>query len=253
MRHVDDLMVCYAPTVNSYKRYVDGSWAPTRIAWSRDNRTAGFRVVGAGPSLRIENRIPGADCNPYLAFAASIAAGVAGIEHDLDPPPSSEVTSTRLAICRASHAPSNTRPMRSLRARSRRAALGDDVVDHYAHFHRVEVAAFHDAVTGLGAAPLLREDLTMTRLEGKVAVITGTAAGIGRASAVRFAEEGASIVGADFATDANAETAQLVQDAGGKDGVHDRRRHRQVTRSRRCSRWPSRSSDESTWCSTTPV
>ena len=68
-------MVFYAPTVNSYKRYVDGSWAPTRMAWSMDNRTAGFRVVGSGQSLRIECRIPGADCNPYLALAASLASG----------------------------------------------------------------------------------------------------------------------------------------------------------------------------------
>ena len=73
--HVPDVMVFYAPTVNSYKRYVDGSWAPTRMAWSIDNRTAGFRVVGSGQSLRIECRIPGADCNPYLALAASLASG----------------------------------------------------------------------------------------------------------------------------------------------------------------------------------
>ncbi|MFP6762036.1 MAG: glutamine synthetase family protein, partial [Planctomycetaceae bacterium] len=64
MAHTSEMMVCYAPTVNSYKRYQSGSWAPTRIAWSRDNRTAGFRVVGQGDSLRIECRIPGADCNP---------------------------------------------------------------------------------------------------------------------------------------------------------------------------------------------
>jgi len=70
-----EVMVFYAPTVNSYKRFVDASWAPTRLAWSRDNRTGGFRVVGDGDSLRIECRIPGADCNPYLAFAASLASG----------------------------------------------------------------------------------------------------------------------------------------------------------------------------------
>src|SRR3989454_3780405 len=67
--HVPDVMVFYAPTINSYKRYVDASWAPTRLAWSYDNRTAGFRVVGNGESLRIECRLPGADCNPYLALA----------------------------------------------------------------------------------------------------------------------------------------------------------------------------------------
>ena len=76
-----------APTVNSYKRFVDGSWAPTRVAWSYDNRTAGFRLVGHDQSLRIECRIPGADCNPYLALAALLACGRAGIEQRIDPPP----------------------------------------------------------------------------------------------------------------------------------------------------------------------
>ena len=80
MARAADFMACYAPTINSYKRYVDGSWAPTRIAWSQDNRTAGFRVVGEGPSLRIECRIPGADCNPYLAFATMLRAGLDGIQ-----------------------------------------------------------------------------------------------------------------------------------------------------------------------------
>ena len=81
-----DVMVFYAPTVNSYKRYVDGSWAPTRLAWSHDNRTAGFRVVGEGNGLRIECRIPGADCNPYLAFAAALASGLDGIGKRIEPP-----------------------------------------------------------------------------------------------------------------------------------------------------------------------
>ena len=84
--HVPDVMPFYAPTINSYKRYTDGSWAPTRLAWSYDNRTAGFRIVGSGNSLRIECRIPGADCNPYLAFAASLASGLDGIKHKIDPP-----------------------------------------------------------------------------------------------------------------------------------------------------------------------
>ena len=79
-------MPFFAPTINSYKRYVEGSWAPTRLAWCRDNRTAGFRVVGSGPALRIENRIPGADANVYLAFAAMIAAGMEGIKQELQPP-----------------------------------------------------------------------------------------------------------------------------------------------------------------------
>ena len=147
MRHVNDFMVCYAPTINSYKRYVDGSWAPTRIAWSRDNRTAGFRVVGSGPSLRIENRIPGADCNPYLAFAATIASGLAGIEQRIEPP---DVFAGD--VYQAEHLPHVPRSLEhatehfstSIAARS---AFGDEVVDHYTQFHRVEVEAHRSAVS----------------------------------------------------------------------------------------------------------
>lgn len=76
---------CWAPYVNSYKRYQSGSWAPTAIGWGRDNRTLGLRVVGHGPGMRVESRIPGADCNPYLALAATIAGGLHGIEAELDP------------------------------------------------------------------------------------------------------------------------------------------------------------------------
>ena len=87
MQHLRDFMVFYAPTINSYKRYQDQSWAPTGLAWSDDNRTTGFRIVGSGPSLRIECRIPGADVNPYLAFAAALASGLDGIENQIEPPP----------------------------------------------------------------------------------------------------------------------------------------------------------------------
>src|SRR3954469_23071584 len=86
LARVPDVMALLAPTVNSYKRYVDSSWAPTRLAWSVDNRTAGFRVVGSGQSLRIECRIPGADCNPYLALAGILAAGLDGIASRTAPP-----------------------------------------------------------------------------------------------------------------------------------------------------------------------
>ena len=147
MAHVNDFMVCYAPTINSYKRYVDGSWAPTRIAWSKDNRTAGFRIVGSGQSLRIECRIPGADCNPYLAYAATIASGLAGIESQIEPPECFEGD--------AYQAQSLPRVARSLEqavdafasSNVARRAFGDDVVDHYAHFHRVEVDSFAASVT----------------------------------------------------------------------------------------------------------
>ena len=84
------LAIFLAPTINSYKRYAAGSWAPTTLAWGQDNRTCGFRVVGHGPSKRVETRIPGGDVNPYLAFAAIIAAGLHGIEVELEPPPALE-------------------------------------------------------------------------------------------------------------------------------------------------------------------
>ncbi len=79
-----ELAWCAAPTVNSYRRYVPGSWAPTAVVWGEDNRTCGFRVVGTGPGRRVESRVPGADVNPYLALAAAVAGGLYGIDHELD-------------------------------------------------------------------------------------------------------------------------------------------------------------------------
>ncbi len=142
-----DFMVFYAPTVNSYKRYRAGSWAPTRLSWARDNRTAAFRVVGREESLRIECRIPGADCNPYLCFAAAIASGLEGIERRLEPPPPYSGDSYR-----AADLPSLPRTLEEATERFAssafvREALGDDVVEHYAHFYRTEQEAFHAAVT----------------------------------------------------------------------------------------------------------
>lgn len=143
VRHTNEFTVAYAPTVNSYKRFVDESWAPTRIGWSGDNRTAGFRVVGSGAGRRIENRIPGADCNPYLAYAGSLASGIAGIEQDLTLP---EPTSGDV------YSSDRERVAATLRdavdafdaGATSRSAFGDEVVDHYVHFHRTEVAR-HDA------------------------------------------------------------------------------------------------------------
>jgi glutamine synthetase len=147
MKHVPDLMVFYAPTVNSYKRFQDGSWAPTRLAWSYDNRTAGFRVVGRGQSLRIECRIPGADCNPYLAFAASLASGLDGIENKIEPPPIFE--GDVYAAQHLPRVPYSLREATNLFAESNFAAdtFGKDVVEHYTHFLRVEQQAFDLAVT----------------------------------------------------------------------------------------------------------
>jgi glutamine synthetase len=145
--HARELMVFYAPTVNSYKRYVDASWAPTRLAWSYDNRTAGFRVVGSGNALRIECRVPGADCNPYLAFAASLASGLDGIRNHLEPPECfvGDVYAARdLPRVPASLNDANERFKASTFAR---ATFGDEVVEHYAHFFQSEQKAYDKAVT----------------------------------------------------------------------------------------------------------
>jgi glutamine synthetase len=147
MAHVPDVMVFYAPTINSYKRYVDFSWAPTRIAWSYDNRTAGFRVVGHGSGLRIECRIPGADCNPYLAYAAALASGLDGIANQTEPPPIFDGD-----IYSAQHLPRVPYTLEQavdLFAKSAFAkrAFGEDVVEHYAHFYRTEVDSFNRWVT----------------------------------------------------------------------------------------------------------
>lgn len=145
--HVPEFMACYAPTVNSYKRYQAGSWAPTSMAWSYDNRTAGFRVVGKGQSLRIECRIPGADCNPYLAYAAALASGMDGIRNQIEPPAIFQgdvYTAKGLP-----QVPRTLRDATDLFSGSDfvKQAFGPEVVDHYTHFWRVEQSAFDNYVT----------------------------------------------------------------------------------------------------------
>jgi glutamine synthetase len=147
MAHVPDVMPFYAPTVNSYKRYVDASWAPTRLAWSYDNRTGGFRVVGHDQSLRIECRIPGADCNPYLAFAASLASGLDGIANQIEPPDCfvGDIYAAR-HLPRVPYTLAEAADKFAASDFAKRA-FGADVVEHYAHFFRTEQAAFNAAVT----------------------------------------------------------------------------------------------------------
>jgi glutamine synthetase len=147
MKYTPDMMVFYAPTINSYKRFVHSSWAPTQIAWSYDNRTAGFRVVGEDQSLRIEFRIPGADCNIYLAFAAAVASGLQGVKDKLPLPP--------MLNGNIYNAEDSTPIPRTLKeavelfekSTFAREAFGDDVVNHYATFYRHEQTAFDEAVT----------------------------------------------------------------------------------------------------------
>jgi glutamine synthetase len=135
-----------APNINSYKRYAAGSWAPTTLAWGRDNRTCGFRIVGHGSSQRVETRIPGGDVNPYLAFAALIAAGLHGIEQGLELPAALEGNAYESD---AERFPSTLREaIAALESGTvARAALGDEVVDHYLNYGRTEQRLFDQVVT----------------------------------------------------------------------------------------------------------
>jgi glutamine synthetase len=147
MKYSPELCCFYAPTINSYKRFQPASWAPTKMAWAVDNRTTGFRVVGRGNSLRIENRMPGADANPYLAFAAMLAAGMAGVEERLDCGP--EYSGNAYVDPKLAALPRTLRDAAALLEKSRLAprALGEAVVEFYIHTARLEVHAFDDAVT----------------------------------------------------------------------------------------------------------
>jgi glutamine synthetase len=145
--HAAELMVCFAPTVNSYKRYRSGSWAPTGLAWAIDNRTAGFRALGEGAAARIEFRVPGADCNPYLAYAAALAAGLDGIERRTEPPPVLEGDAYAAGGVPALPASLAEATDRFEHGDFARSVFGPDVVEHYTRFFRVEQEAFDRAVT----------------------------------------------------------------------------------------------------------
>jgi glutamine synthetase len=146
VRHAPAAMPFWAPNVNSYRRFRAGTFAPTGFAWSSDNRTAGFRVVGQGPALRFECRIPGADANPYLAFAALIAGGLAGLEaqEPLGPIHRGDAYTAGTAPVPGSLGEA----VAALEASPAfAAALGPDVVAHYARYARGEIAAFEAVVT----------------------------------------------------------------------------------------------------------
>jgi glutamine synthetase len=147
IKYSPELCLFFAPTINSYKRYQPASWAPTRMAWATDNRTVGFRVVGEDNSFRIENRMPGADANPYLAFAAMLAAGIAGIEEDLDC--GTEYTGNAYTDPKLARLPASLRDAADLFASSKlaRSAFGESVVDFYVRHARLELEAFANAVT----------------------------------------------------------------------------------------------------------
>jgi glutamine synthetase len=148
IKYAKDITLFLAPYINSYKRFMAGTFAPTKTVWSRDNRTAGFRLCGEGTKgIRIECRIGGADLNPYLAFAALLAAGLAGIEEKLDlgAPFSGDAYGGK----RLPEVPKTLRDAVQALDRSRfmRQAFGDDVVDHYVHAGRWEQAEYDRRIT----------------------------------------------------------------------------------------------------------
>jgi glutamine synthetase len=141
-----ELTLFFAPNINSYKRFVEGSFAPTAVAWGLDNRTCSLRVVGHGHSMRVENRVPGGDVNQYLAVAALIAGGLHGMENELELEPLLEGNAYGSAAPRV---PASLREAAELFGGSAiaRAAFGDDVVEHYLNNAAIEVAAYEAAVT----------------------------------------------------------------------------------------------------------
>ncbi len=143
---MEELTYFFAPNINSYKRFVEGSFAPTGIAWGLDNRTCSLRVVGHGESLRLENRVPGADVNPYLAVSALIAAGLHGVENELPLEPAFEGNAYNSDVA---HVPHTLRDAADKFGASEltRKVFGDEVVDHYVNAARVELDAFDAAVT----------------------------------------------------------------------------------------------------------
>jgi glutamine synthetase len=141
-----ELTLLFAPQINSYKRYVPGMFAPTAVAWGQDNRTCAMRVIGHGQGFHIENRLPGADVNPYLAVAAMIAAGLHGLDSGLALEPATKGSAYEGDRQRVPH---TMRAAADLFAGSKvaRNAFSDEVVDHYAHRAEIELAAFESSVT----------------------------------------------------------------------------------------------------------
>lgn len=141
-----EFTLLYAPTINSYKRYAKGSFAPTGVAWGVDNRTCALRVVGHGSSLRVENRVPGGDVNPYLGLSAIIAGGLHGIEQELELP---DPVAGNAYTSGVDQLPTTLREAAELFAESAiaRDAFGDEMVEHYLNQARIEVEAFDAAVT----------------------------------------------------------------------------------------------------------
>ena len=148
LTHAGEITCFLAPYINSYKRFAEGTFAPTKAIWSKDNRTAGYRLCGDGTkSIRVECRVGGSDLNPYLAMAALIAAGIDGMENKLEL--ETEFTGDAYNDEDAREIPQTLRAATIALDQSKmlRAAFGDDVIDHYVHAARVEQAAYDRSVT----------------------------------------------------------------------------------------------------------
>jgi glutamine synthetase len=141
-----ELSVMYAPTINSYKRYQPGTFAPTAIKWGRDNRTCSYRLVGHGPSLRVENRVPGGDVNPYLAVAGMIAAGIDGIEKGMTLEPRFDGNAYALESDRVPHTLAMSRDLWA-DSEWAKATFGQTVHKHYTRAADVELEQFNRAIT----------------------------------------------------------------------------------------------------------
>ncbi|WNG94812.1 glutamine synthetase family protein [Mycobacterium sp. ITM-2016-00318] len=141
-----DFTLFYAPNINSYKRFVEGSFAPTAIAWGMDNRTCALRIVGHGHGMRMECRAPGGDVNQYLAVSALIAGGLYGIENELELP---EPLAGNAYTSGAEHLPTTLAEAADLLDKSEiaREQFGDEVIDHYLNYADVELKAFNSTVT----------------------------------------------------------------------------------------------------------
>jgi glutamine synthetase len=146
LHHAPEIALFFAPNINSYKRFAAGSFAPTALAWGNDNRTCAFRVLGHGKSIRVENRLPGGDVNPYLVLAAMIAAGLDGIEGDYAPVPMFTGNAYTADLPRVPNTMADAAKLFT-ESEFTHTAFGSDVVKHYTNMAKVELDAFNAAVT----------------------------------------------------------------------------------------------------------
>ena len=245
-----ELTLFFAPNINSYKRFAAGSFAPTAVAWGKDNRTCSIRVVGHGGGLRFENRLPGADVNPYLAIAAMIAAGLHGIDAELELEPPVEGNAY---VADKPHVPKTLQAARELFAGSAvaREAFGQEVVDHYLNMADVELEAFRRGGDRLGALPRVRAAVTRETLQ---VIEPATEAVLEEIPRAGVEEADAAVARAKAAYPgwraiAPADRAKLLHRLADADRGARSRSSRCSRRATRASRSPTRAARWA-WCST---